>query len=102
MQLKNKPNKATDRKDLIEFIKQRTFVIKLNRQYEMKDLDNLNPFHDKTFWKICKRYFSNNCFFSKWKIGLTGKGEIINRSRKDAKRFDSYLASVTKSLHLLN
>ena len=54
--LKNKANKTWNAVDILNYKKQRNYVVKLNNQCEKDNFDTLNPEKDsKPFWKSCKQ-----------------------------------------------
>ena len=70
-QLKNKAHKTQDPKDILNYKKQRNYVVKLSNQSKQEHFDSLNLFLDsKPFWKSCKPYFSNRHSFVGSKIAL--------------------------------
>ena len=100
-QLENKANKTKDLKDILKFKKQRNDVVQLNNQSKQEHFDSLNSFIDsKPFWKSCKPYFFNKHSFGDSKIALNENGEILTKSIKIAKTFNSYFESVTDSFGL--
>ena len=74
-QLKNKANKTRNATDILNYKKQRNYVVKLDNQCKKNHFDRLNPEKDsKPFWKNCKLYFSffsNKHSFGKSKIAST-------------------------------
>ena len=68
-QLKNKANKTRNATDILNYKKQRNYVVKLNNQSKKDHFDRLNPEKDsKPFWKSCKPYFSNKHSLGESKI----------------------------------
>ena len=54
--LKNKANKTWNAVDILNYKKQRNYVVKLNSQCEKDNFGTLNPEKDsKPFWKSCKQ-----------------------------------------------
>ena len=59
-QLKNKADKTRNATDILNYKKQRNYVVKLNNQCEKDHFDRLNPEQDSnTFWKSCKPYVNH-------------------------------------------
>ena len=58
LQLKNKANKTRNAADILNYKKQRNYVVKLNNQCKKDHFDRLNPVKDsKPFWKILNHTF---------------------------------------------
>ena len=90
-QLKNKANKTRNATDILNYKKQRNYVVKLNNQCKKVHFDRFNPKKDsKPFWKSCKPYFSNEISFGEWKIELSENGEFLTENNKIAKTFNSF------------
>ena len=90
-------------KNILKFKKQRNDVVQLNNQSKQEHFDSLNSFIDsKPFWKSCKPYFFNKHSFGDSKIALNENGEILTKSMKIAKTFNSYFESVTDSFELFD
>ena len=95
-QLKNKVNKTRNATDILNYKKQRNYVVKLNNQSKKDHFDRLNPEEDsKPFWKSCKPYFSNKYFFGESKIASSENGEFLTENNKFAKTFNSFFETVT-------
>ena len=101
-QLKNKANKTRNATDILNYKKQRNYVVKLNNQCKKDHFDRLNPEKDsKPFWKSCKPYFSNKHSFGESKIALSENGEFLTENNKIAKTFNSFFETVTDSVKAL-
>ena len=102
-QLKNKANKTRNATDILNYKKQRNYVVKLYNQCKKDHFDRLNPVKDsKPFWKSCKPYFSNKHSFGDSKIALSENGEFSTENKKIAKTFNSFFETVTDSLNLFS
>ena len=102
-QLKNKANKTRNATDILNYKKQRNYVVKLNNQCKKDHFDRLNPEKDsKPFWKSCKPYFSNKHSFGDSKIALSENGEFLTENNKIAKTFNSFFETVTDSLDIFS
>ena len=102
-QLKNKANKTRNATDILNYKKQRNYVVKLNNQCKKDYFDRLNPVKDsKPFWKSCKLYFSNKHSFGDSRIALSENGEFLTENNKIAKTFNSFFETVTDSLNLFS
>ena len=102
-QLKNKVNKTRNATDILNYKKQRNYVVKLNNQCKKDHFDRLNPEKDsKAFWKSCKPYFLNKNSFGESKIALKENGEFLTEDSKIAKAFNSFFETVTDSLNLFS
>ena len=102
-QLKNKANKTRNATDILNYKKQRNYVVKLNNQCKKDHFDRLNPVKDsKPFWKSCKPYFSNKHSFGDSKIALSENGEFLTENNKIAKTSNSFFETVTDSLNLFS
>ena len=102
-QLKNKANKTRNATDILNYKKQRNYVVKLNNQCKKDHFDRLNPEKDsKPFWKSCKPYFSNKHSFGDSKIALSENGEFLTENNKIAKTFNSFFETVTDSVNLFS
>ena len=103
MQLKSKASKTRNAADILNYKKQRNYVVKLNNQCKKDHFDRLNPEKDsKPFWKSCKPYFSNKRFSGESKIVLRENGEFLTENNNIAKTFNSFFETVTDSLHLFS
>ena len=81
--LKNKANKTHKAIDTFNYKKQRNLVVKINNDCKRKYFDKLNvKTTTKTFWKICKPYFSNKHSHGGSKITLIENDRIISRNNK--------------------
>ena len=90
-QLKNKASKTQNATDILNYKKQRNYVVKLNNQCKKNHFDRLNPEKDsKPFWKRCEPYFSNKHSFGDLKIPLSENGEFLTENNKIAKKFNSF------------
>ena len=102
-QLKNKASKTRNATDILNYKKQRNYVLKLNNQCKKDHFDRLNPVKDsKPFWKSCEPYFSNEHSFGDSKIALSENGEFLTENNKIAKTFNSFFETVTDSLNLFS
>ena len=102
-QLKNKANKTRNATDILNYKKQRNYVVKLNNQCKKDHFDRLNPKKDsKPFWKSCKPYFSNKHSFGESKIALSENSEFLTESNKIAKTFNLFFETFTNSLNLFS
>ena len=82
-QLKNKANKTRNATDILNYKKQRNYVVILNNQCKKDHFDRLNLEKDsKPFWKRCKPYFSNKHSFGDSKIALSENGEFLTENNK--------------------
>ena len=103
MQLKSKASKTRNAADILNYKKQRNYVVKLNNQCKKDHFDRLNPEKDsKPFWKSCKPYFSNKHSFGDSKIALSENGEFSTENNKIAKTFNSFFETVTDSLDIFS
>ena len=99
-QLKNKVNKTRNATDILNYKKQRNYVLKLNNQCKKDHFDRLNPEKDtKPFWKSCKPYFSNKYSFGESKIALSENDAFLTENNKIAKTFNLFFGTVTHSLN---
>ena len=102
-QLKNKANKTQNATSILNYKKQRNYVIKVKNQCKKDHFDRLNPDKDsKAFWKSCKPYFFNKNSFGESKIALKENGEFLTEDSKIAKSFNSFFETVTDSLNLFS
>ena len=100
-QLKNKANKTRNAIDILNYKKERNYVVKLNNQCKKDHFDRLNPEKDlKPFWKSCKPYFSNKHSFGGSAIALSENGEFLTENNKIAKTFISFLRQ--SLIHLID
>ena len=82
LQLKNKANKTRNATGILNYKKQRNYVVKLNNQSKKDHFDRLNPKKDsKPFWKSCKPYISNKHSFGDWKIALSENGKFLTDNK---------------------
>ena len=99
--LKNKANKTCKAVDIFNYKKQRNLVVKINNEWKREYFDKLNvKTTAKSFWKTCKRYFSNKNSHGGSKITLIENDRIISENNKIAKTFNTYFESVADSLNL--
>ena len=102
-QLKNKANKTLNATDILNYKKQRNYVVKLNNQCKKDHCNRVNPEKDsKPFWKSCKPYFSNKHSFRDSKIALSENDEFLTENNKTAKTFNSFFETVTDSVNLFS
>ena len=102
-QLKKKAKKTRNATDILNYKKQRKYVVKLNNQCKKDHFDRLNPVKDsKTFWKSCKPYFSNKHSFGDSKIASSENGEFLTENNKIANIFNSFFETITDLLNLFS
>ena len=102
-QLKNKANKTRNATYILNYKKQRNYVVKSKNQCKKDHFDRLNPEKDsKPFGKSCKPYFSNKHSFGDSKIALSENGGFLTENNKIAKTFNSFFETATDSLNLFS
>ena len=85
--LKNKANRTKLQEDIPKHKKQRNLVVKLNRDPKFRYFHNIETSkNSKTFWNLCKPYFSNKHAHGDSKIILIENEKITNNSNEVIKK----------------
>ena len=99
--LKNKANKTKNPFGIINYKKQRNYIVQLNKNSKLEYLNNFDSGQEsKPFWVKCKPYFSNKHSKADTDIILHEKGDIIFKNKEIANTFNEYLGSIVESLDL--
>ena len=99
--LKNIANKTKSVDDLLKYKKQRSLVVKLNKNCKKEFFGSLEiKNNSKLFWSKCKPYFSNKHSKGDSDILLIENDELFLQNKKVADVFNSYFKTITDSLDL--
>ena len=99
--LKDKANKIKHPLDIMNYKKQRNYVIKLNKTGKLVYFNNLKLGKDnKSFWDKCKPYFTNKYSKADTDIMLNENGELLLKDKDVADTFNEYFGSIVESLDL--
>ena len=85
----------------LQYKKQKNKVVNLNRKTKKDYFNsiNLNDTQNKSLWKICNSYLSNNTS-SKDRIILVEKDVIISENLQTANIFNSYFTNIVTNLNI--
>ena len=99
--LKNIANKTKSASDIMNYKKQRNYVVQLNKKAKLEYLNNFDSSQEsKPFWVKCKPYFSNKHSKADTDIILHEKGDIIFKNKEIANTCNEYFESIAESLDL--
>ena len=100
--LRNKANKSGDPLDILEYKKQRNFVVKLNKKTKRGHYNNLDPKKltmNKQFWKTFSPFFSSKLLHSE-KMILIENDSIITDEKSICEIMNSHFSNLAKSLDI--
>ena len=99
--LKNKANMTKNPSDIMNYKKQRNYVVQLNKKAKLEYFNNFDSSQgSKPFWVKCMPYFSNKHSKADTDIRLNEKGDIIFKNKEIANTFNEYFGSIVESLDL--
>ena len=99
--LKNIANKTKSASDIMNYKKQRNYVVQLNKKAKLEYFNNFDSSQEsKPFWVKCKPYFSNKHSKADTDIILHEKGDIIFKNKEIANTCNEYFESIVESLDL--
>ena len=99
--LKNIANKTKSASDIMNYRKQRNYVVQLNKKAKLEYFNNFDSSQEsRSFWVKCKPYFSNIHSKADTDIILHEKGDINFKNKEIANTINEYFGSIVESLDL--
>ena len=97
--LKNIANKTKSTSDIMNYKKQRNYVVQLNKKAKLEYFNNFDSSQEsKPFWVKYKPYFSNKHSKADTDTILHEKGDIIFKNKEIANTFNEYLGSIVEPI----
>ena len=97
----NKAKRTKAPVDIVNYKKQRSLVVSLNRQAKYEYFNEVsNSESARPFWEICKPYFSNKRARGDSTIMLIESDKMLLKNEEVGKVFNQYFGHITDSLDL--